>query len=244
MENDSDAVIERLIALADQKVWLSIVRGGLDGATVVREGVVRVAATLQEIRAALTGGYNIVIARVEDDTGAPVARLLSRAEMDDWNGVLRFESRPTFWIDVDDREPPGRRPDDAMLSPLEFAKRLVAELEASLGTSVMFEPDPDADSSWRAQYRPAPIGEQPFSLSSRMHLGSNMRSAFLAWKKDSLDVSYYAPALASNGQPVADLLIPHAGSEYDYSERALRRLGSDLRRHFHGQSEHLVKLGG
>ncbi|MBV9098605.1 MAG: hypothetical protein JO079_11155 [Frankiaceae bacterium] len=103
LEQRDQQAVERLMTLADQEVWLSVVRGSHDGGAVVRRGTLRLEATEDEIRKADEHGYEIVLARVLDEANAPLAIRLSSSSMHLWNDVLRLEPRLSFVMDVVDR---------------------------------------------------------------------------------------------------------------------------------------------
>jgi hypothetical protein len=225
-------VLDRLIALEGAAVSLAMLRAKDQiGRAVRRIGVVRLSVPAMQVRERVLRRSDTPVARVVDAADLPLATLAGRDRLSLWEGGLRWELRPSFRIDVVERDA-GEGPLREVALNFEDATRdLATELEAGFRSALRMRPDPAHDAGIRAQYGVPPV--EPGALpdgSVRFAVGHG--SAIVRPDgTNALRLTCTETTIVGNRQ-VASSFEPARGPRYALGTTDVARLAADLRAFF------------
>lgn len=238
-----DQAPERLAALEGADVWVGIVRAvGGHGGAVVRAGRLRLAVPAQRLLSIdHEQDGQIRIADVVDEFKIAIATVLSTDTLWVFNGVIRAERRPSFFVEIYDRRPPGVEEPSERLTYLRFSRDLTAELEAGLRESLVVRPDPDPPASWKAAYPSMFVPDSPqFDEHTSIQYAANMSYATVSPNGTNGARLSCLGITPRRGEAAYSIFEPAAGSTYSLTVSDLMRIGADIRSFLGGRRDGFV----
>jgi hypothetical protein len=226
-----ESPLDRLIALDEQRVWASIVRGrDQRGRGVVRSGVLRLVLPPDALRRTVELRSDEPIAQIYDDAGLPLVSLLGTDTFTMFtNNLLSAQLRTTLRVDILDRPFRSAYDDFVPMSYERASRMLAAELEAAFRSLLLFRPDPDPDPDVRPRVLP---GIPPASTGPLQDGSIRFAVGHVAVTLHPDDGGMLMRCILSEVKfdwQRVHVFRPIKGEHYALDEAAIEELGSDIR---------------